>query len=139
MNIEIKRIEKADWAALSERAHLICFSEIKPAEMDRLDYALVAELKGVPLGYTTCRELDGNSVYWIYGGAFPGTKNSSLSLACYLRLIWWTKQHYSRVTTLIENNNVVYLKMALKVGFRVTGIKNFNGRILLEHSMEFGT
>lgn len=137
MNIEIERIEKDDWKKLSEKAHLIVFAENKPAEMDRLDYALVAKMGTNLLGYVTCRETDANSIYWQFGGAFPGTKSSSLSFACYLRLVWWTKQHYARVTTLIENTNVVYLKMALKIGFRVIGIKNFNGRIYLEHTMEF--
>lgn len=137
MNIEIERIEKDDWKKLSEKAHLIVFSEHKPADLDRIDFALVAKVGTKLLGYVTCREMDGKSIYWQHGGAFPGTRNSSVSLACYLRLVWWTKQHYDRVSTYIENTNVVYLKMAMKVGFRIVGIKTFNGHIYLEHAMEF--
>ena len=49
----------------------------------------------------------------------------------------WCKPRYKRITTLIENKNTVMLKMAMKVGFRVIGVRNFQGSILLEHLLEF--
>lgn len=137
MNFEVDRLTKEQWAPLSQKAHLICFGENKPAEMDRIDFALLVKKGPQLIGYCTCRETDSDTLYWQFGGAFPGTKDSSMSLPAYLRLVWWTKQHYKRVHTLIENNNIVMLKMAMKAGFRIIGIRNFNKHILLEHAMEF--
>lgn len=138
MNIEVEQISKEDWRPLSEKVHLVVFSESKPADFDRIDFALIAktETKGL-MGYVTCREFDAHSLYWQYGGAFPGTKGSSLTLAGYMRFVWWTKQRYKRVSTLVDNSNIVMLKMAMKVGFRIIGVRNFGGHILLEHCMEF--
>lgn len=137
VNVDIELLTREQWRPLSENAHLICFSESKPVEMDRIDFALLVKRGSQLLGYCTCRETDSKTLYWQYGGAFPGAKGTSLSLPGYIGLVWWTKQRYDRVSTFIENNNLVMLKMAMKVGFRIIGIKTFDGRILVEHGMEF--
>lgn len=138
MQVRVVKIPKEEWALFSEKSHLIVFKENKPVDFERIDFALVAEVRASEiLGYVTCRETDSHTLYWQFGGAYPRAKNSSLSFLGYTAFVNWTKQHYARVHTLIENNNIVMLKMAMKAGFRIIGIRNFNNHILLEHAMEF--
>lgn len=89
------------------------------------------------MGYLTCRETDAHTLYWQYGGAFPGTIKSSMTWIGYQAFALWCKQRYKRVVTYIENKNTVMLKMAMKIGFVIQGIKVFDGHILLEHVLEF--
>lgn len=128
------------WAQYSEAAHLVVFEERRPWEMDRIDYALVAidGEKRDGLGYVTARELDKESVYWQFGGAFPTIKNTIYVLKVYDKIIKWTKkQGYSRVTTYIENTNRAYMRLALTCGFRVIGTRTFKGTVLCEMLLEF--
>jgi hypothetical protein len=77
------QIHKDDWSDLAERAHLVVFGEVKKPEMDRLDFTLLVESEaGVPMQYATCREIDKESLYFQYGGSFPGTKGTIQSLRC---------------------------------------------------------
>lgn len=127
-----------EWAQISENCHAVVFKEKRPAEMDRIDYVLLVEEEdGVPSGYCTVRELDSESVYWQYGGAFPGTHGTIKSVGSYESLINWTKQHYKRISTLVENTNIRYLKLAMHYGFRVIGCRTFHGKIYLELLNEF--
>ena len=136
--IEVERISKADWAAMASAAHLICFSEKLPAEAERVDFVILAtESKKTPLGYFSCKEVSDTWVYVQYGGAFPSALGSSLSYKAYVKGIDWLRQRYSCATTLIENTNVVMLKIALKMGWKIIGTKTFNGHIMVEHLLEF--
>jgi RimJ/RimL family protein N-acetyltransferase len=128
---------REDWKAVSEAAHLVCFGERKEVSMDRIDFALVVGENDAPSGYVTCREHDAETLYWQFGGAFPGTRSTSLSWKGYQALVDWCKTRYKRITTLIENTNIVMLKMAMKVGFRIQGVRVFKGQILVEHLLEF--
>lgn len=134
----IQRYEKEAWKKIAEEAHIICFNEKRPNGMDRIDFALLAITdRNTPAGYVTCRETDGETVYWQFGGAFPSVRGTVMSMRAYEDFVNWTRERYKRVYTLIENTNGPMLRMAQKVGFLITGIKNFQGQILLEHLMEF--
>lgn len=135
--IEIDRLSPVEWKEFSERAHLITFGKHKPAEWDRIDFALVVRNDENLMGYVTCREIDAHTVYWQFGGAFPGTKSTSMSWIGYQAFVEYCKVRYKRISTLIENTNLVMLKMAMKVGYRIVGIRFFGGDILLEHLLEF--
>lgn len=136
--MRIERYEKDTWKELAESAHQICFEEKRSINLDRVDFALFAIThSGIPAAYVTCRETDSESLYWQYGGAFPSVKGTVGSYNAYTGFYNWTKERYKRVNTLIENKNSKMLKMAASVGFIITGIKNFNGTVLLEHSVEF--
>lgn len=139
MIFAIQRIEKDDWVAsrLSELAHRISFSEVRDGGSERIDYALlVVNEENVPCGYMTCMELDQSTVYWQYGGAFPSAAKSIWTMKGYQLLADWHRARYRHILTFIENTNVAMLKMAMRVGFLVTGIRHLDGRILLEHSMK---
>lgn len=139
MKLEVHQMQPPQWAQFSKNAHKICFSEIREPEMDRIDYALVVidELKRNPVGYITARELDAKSVYWQHGGAFPNSEKTLWAYQAYLKCMKWTKERYDRVTTLVESNNVRYLKMAMAVGFRVIGVRIFKGQVLCELLLDF--
>jgi hypothetical protein len=137
--MKIEKILKENWAILSESAHQVVFGKEKPVSFDRIDFALLAvdEVSKRPLGYLTAREHDHETVYWQFGGAFPGVKDSVHSFPIYRAFVEWTRGKYKRITTLIENENTVMLKFAMKVGFRIVGIRSVRGSVLLEHVLEF--
>lgn len=139
--IEIDRLDPQSWAKLSENAHLISFGTHKPADWDRIDFALLSKKGGQLLGYITCQEHNSHTVYWQFGGTFPGAIETSLSWQAYHAAVEWTRKRYKRIWTLIENDNTVMLKMAMKVGFRVMGVRTHVTKekttILLEHVLEF--
>jgi len=138
MNYHVKQMDKQSWAGLSEYAHSVCFEEVKPTENDRIDYALVCyDDDSKPMSYVTCREFDSETVYWQFGGAFPETKGTIKSYKSYMAMTAWTSERYKRITTLIENDNIVMLKFAMKIGYKIIGTRNFKGSVLLEHLLEF--
>lgn len=137
--IRVNVIGATEWADLySEAAHLVAFGTEKPGSWDRLDYALllVEEKTDAVTGYVTCREFDHETVYWQFGGAMPGTKGSTKSLVCFDAMLEFAKLIYKRVTFNVENDNEAMIKLALHRGFRIVGVRNFKGHILLEHLKE---
>lgn len=132
------KISPEDWKVLSEKAHLIVFNEKKPSDFDRIDFTLMVEsFLGVPMQYVTCQELDASSLYWQYGGSFPSTKGTVHSLRAFQLLLRWAKeQRYERVGFRVENDNYAMLKLAMKCGFKVIGIRVFGKHTLLEHMVE---
>lgn len=131
---EIRKISVDQWEAYcAQHAHRAVFDEHLPTGLERIDYALLAvdEKTNAPMGYMTVREFDAESVYLKRGGAFvalaPGAR-----LACYKKSLLWLDQRYQRMTQYVENSNIRYLKLSLHEGFRIIGIRNFEGSILLE-------
>lgn len=138
---EVDVLSPQDWSNHSEQAHAIVFGEKLPREMQRIDFALVVREGEQLKGYVTCREFDSETVYWQYGGAFPGTKDTHSSWRCYQALAQHCRSKYKRIGTLIENDNQVMLKMAMKLGFKIQGVRTHfaptKTYILLEHVLEF--
>ena len=137
MTVKLEKLSPSEWALISESAHMTCFKEERKKSMDRIDYALLTTRDGVPCSYVTVRELDSRSVYWQYGGAFPSAEKGIKAFNDYCSFVSWHCERYDRVTTLIENNNIAMLKMALHCGFRIIGIRYFNNSILLELLNDF--
>ena len=137
--MRVRKIEKEDWAELSKRAHLIVFNEDKDPLIDRVDFALTVEEEetSMLLTYVTCREVASDTLYWQYGGSFPGTKGTINSLKAMYALLRYCQERYKRVFFYVENKNSAMLKMALKCGFLITGIRNYKNSILVEHLLEF--
>jgi hypothetical protein len=136
--LRVVQIMSEKWAELSERAHLIVFNELKKPEMDRLDFALLVEsASGEPMQYAECRELAKGSLFLQYGGSFPGTKGSIKSVRCLEEIIEWCEfASYKRISFLVENTNEAMLKLAMRMGFLITGIRMHKGNVLLEHVLE---
>lgn len=134
--MRVERFSQADWRLYSEKAHLICFGQHKPAHWDRFDFALLAVDHEKPLGYVTCREHDPETLYWQFGGTFPETKGTIKSWRVYEALTNYCRSNYRRLTTLIENDNLTMLKFAMKMGYRIVGVRVFQGKPLLDHLLE---
>lgn len=135
--IEIDVFTKEQWAEHAAKAHMIVFAEATPTAYKYIDFVLCVRQGFKLMGYLTCRKTDDDTLYWQYGGTFPGTRGSSLSYQVVKHCYEYSRKHFKRAHVLIENTNLVMLKMAMRVGFRITGIKNFNGTIFLEHHAEF--
>jgi RimJ/RimL family protein N-acetyltransferase len=136
--MRVEQLSAEEWSSLSEDAHRVVFGSVKPASLDRIDFALlVVDEEHTPMGYVTCREWDRDTLYWQFGGMFPGTKETIHSFAVFQALIAWCRPRYQRLTALVENSNTPMLKMAMKVGYRITGVRTFQGSVLLEHLLEF--
>lgn len=133
----VKRLEPISWALYSEKAHLACFSERRPPEMERISYALVAEVDGIPAAYVTVKELDSETAYFQHGGAFPNIRGTTRSLKAYRAIMDSIASRYMRAGTLIENTNKAMLKFAMNEGWTIMGLRVFEGSILLEHKIDF--
>jgi len=130
-------LSAAEWEKYSEQAHLICFQEIRPAAINRIDFALVVDDGGLPQAYMTCRETDSETIYMQYGGAFPSAKGTIKSFKAYQLMLDALSGKYKYGTTLIENTNTAMLKFAMQSGLRVIGVRNFCGSILLENFIDW--
>lgn len=131
--ISIRRIEPSEWLKVSEITHKVVFEEVRPPELERIDYALLCEDENQkPLMYLTAKEFDSETVYWQYGGSFPETYGTSKAVDAYSSLLNWTEGKYKRVSQLVHNENVRYLKLSMHFGFRIIGMRVFNQEIFLE-------
>ena len=129
--MNVQKFTPEQWYAYAEAAHLLVFGEQRDPWLDRISYALLACDGDDTVGYVTCRELGDGTVYWQYGGAlkeFRGIK----SVRGFEAFLKFASERYKRVTTLVENDNVGYLHLLMKNGFRAIGIRYFEGKILLE-------
>ena len=68
-----------------------------------------------------------------YGGA---VKKGYKTLSAYLKMIELLKGSFLNITTLIENTNHPMIKLAMKAGFNINGIRIKSGNIYLEHLIE---
>jgi len=138
----VLKLSESDWKKyeLGDYGHQIAFNSSLPPECQRIDYGLllIDRNTDLPVAYMTCREFDKDTVYWQFGGALPPLEKKIWAFSAYLKFVEWHKERYKRITTLIENDNVAYLKFAMKAGFRIIGLRVFKGKILLEHVLEFG-
>lgn len=134
-----EKLEKNIWKELSESAHLIVFNELKSSALDRVDFALlISNETQKPMAFVTCQELDAFTLYWQYGGSFPDTKDTIYSVRSFELFLKWCRDHgYQRVGFRVENNNFPMLKLAMKSGFKIVGLRAFGGYVLLEHLKEF--
>lgn len=133
----ITTLTPSQWEALSEEAHLICFEQARPKELDRLDFALIHEgLNGVPTSYMTCREHDAETIYLQHGGKLPSNGGTLGAFKGYVQMLYRLKESgYHQAVTLIENTNVDMLRIALKVGWKITGVTQRKNQTLVEHTL----
>lgn len=131
-------VDKDTWKKdYSEQAHKVCFSKYKPASYDRIDFAVIAVDDEQLCGYITCRETNSETIYWQFGGTFPEVIGTVKSIACFDEGLKWAKSLYKRVIFLVENDNYPMLKLAMRFKFKIYGVRNYHGNILLEHMLEF--
>lgn len=133
MKYEVRAIDQKSWCGeIADIAMSSAFGESRPHHIDRSNFALVCFKDDVATGFVTCIEMDSETIYWQFGGAFGETQNTRSVVPCYIALIDWCAEKYLRITTRIENDNVRMLHLAMKMGFRVVGTWNFKNKIYLE-------
>lgn len=140
MKFRIFRVTPDIWKKnFSEYAHKYSFGEVRCGDRERIDYALLAvNEEELPCGYMTCREIEERVVYWQFGGAFPPIEKTVYPMRLYGEFLKWHLERYDRIVTYIENKNTPMLKMAMKIGFLVTGIRTFENAVLLENTLKKG-
>lgn len=116
---------------------MICFGENRPAHLNRHHFVMAAFIEKEVMGYTTCLEMDSETVYLQHGGAFPNYEKSLFVMQAYQAMLKELEKIYTRVWTRVKNTNIVMLKIALKMGFLITGIYQFKGDTFVELHLEF--
>jgi hypothetical protein len=115
------------WDELSDMAQISTFEERRPAYMNKIDYALGVRTDNDIISWVTVRELDHESVYWQYGGCLPKHRNTLNSFKSYKMMKdFCFKNGIKYISTLVESDNIVMLKMAFKIGFRIIGTKSLD-------------
>ena len=135
MSVTVLYISPEDWVKYAEDSHAAVFKEFRPSSMDRISYALAATDESGVIGYVTCRETDSDSLYWQHGGAV----DTRYGVAAYrgFEAFLDNAKPYKRVTTLVRNDNIRYLHLLMKFGFRVIGLRCVKNEIFLELTIEF--
>ena len=135
MSVTVLYISPEEWVKYAEDSHAAVFKEFRPSSMDRISYALAATDESRVIGYVTCRETDSESLYWQHGGAV----DTRYGVAAYrgFEAFLDNAKPYKRVTTLVRNDNIRYLHLLMKFGFRVIGLRCVKNEIFLELTIEF--
>ena len=138
MSLSLLKLTPSEWSASAANAHIAAFDEKPPVGFDNIDAALliVNTIIDKPIVYITVKDLGNGEIYLKHGGAFDLAKNSTWVFSAYRLAIAHLSESYNKLSTLVHNTNVRYLKMALSVGFKVTGMKVIEGNLLLELTME---
>lgn len=132
-------LKPEEWVGMARDSHLTVFGEESDPAMDRIDGVLfvLSEPEDKPAAYVQFRYHDAESMYWPYGGAFPGLKGSGdsrLALGAVIQECWALGM--KRISFLVENDNVKMLKLAMNAGFRIVGVRMYKNKVLLEHGLE---
>lgn len=127
------------WRSLAPEASLVVFGTRRPAEIDRIDYALMIERKdtGKPAGYATVQELGEGVAHIQFAGAFPETRATLHTVRGLMVGLTFLKEQYTAVNCRVENTNTPMLRLAMRVGFKIVGVRMHEGRVLLDHTLEF--
>lgn len=136
MTFRAEKIPNEKWDATA--AHVVTFGENRPSSLNTFHFILGAiDEENQVAGYSTCIEMDSETLYLQHGGILPNYAKSVHVLNAYGKCILWCREHYSRVTTKIENKNMRMLKLAMHMGFLVVGTSTFKDKIFLDLLLEF--
>ncbi len=138
--MKIAVLQPAEWAHFSEDAFRTVFKAPHNKALDRITFALVGvdEDTDLPVGYLTARELNGEDLCWEYGGAFPDIAESIEVYRGYCLFAERCREMgYARILQVVENTNHRYLKLSMKLGFNIVGVRTIRGETLVEMLLEF--
>jgi hypothetical protein len=127
-----------EWAEVSESTHLVAFNEKRDPSLNRVDFALMATDGDDPVAYMTCYEHDAETVYIQHGGKLPDAGGSVKAFKAYMQMLGrLNEMGFKFGQTMIENTNTAMLRIAMKAGWLISGIRFFDGKILVEHAIQF--
>ena len=130
--LRLEQLNPGDWRQISANAHWASFGRPRSPDFDRIDYSLFVHDGARPCAYATLIEIDQESVYMQHGGAFPGTSKTTLTMRSYIMMTNWLKERYKTISTQISNLNIPMLKMAMAVGFVISGTELNEGELFLK-------
>lgn len=131
MSIEVVKYSPEQWYSLAEDAHKLVFKKQRDPWMDRISYALLAVKDSEAVAYVTCRETDRDSIYWQFGGCLDEFRGI-YAVRAFKAFLDYCNDKYQQISTLVKNDNVNYLHLLMKMGFRAIGIRVFENEIFLE-------
>lgn len=136
MIFRAEKIPVHKWDA--NAAHVVTFGEDRPKDLNTFHFILGSiDTNNQIAGYSTCIEMDKETLYLQHGGILPNYAKSIHVINAYGKCILWCREHYKRVTTKIENKNIRMLKLAMHMGFLVVGTSTFKNKIYLDLLLEF--
>lgn len=121
---------------MSESAHQGVFGERWDKDIERVDFAMLMVLKPSDkvVSYATAQEVDADTVYLQYGGAFDAYRNQPVVFYSFVAMLEFLSSNYKKIVTLVENTNQTMLRFYMKAGFLITGIRYWGDHVFLENS-----
>ncbi len=131
--MELRYFNPKEWEAAAERIHAAVFGDAIPLGFQRIDFSIVAEDEAGFIGYMTGVEINSQLLRFGFGGVI-GSRRGSLAVcrAYEMALDWAKKGPWLSAVTIIKNDNLASLKLAMGHGFRVIGVQCYEGDVLLE-------
>lgn len=124
------KISKQDWIdKFSKIAHESVFGS-KNEDFYRIDFAILVTTETDVVTYVTCREVNKETVLMSYGGSFR--KNNHMTLFAVKRILDICTQEYKTIVAFVENTNFAMLRIFLKIGLKITGLRFGYGTPLVE-------
>ncbi len=130
----------SEWAEISEVARAKSFGDVRPSDVDRIDFAMMlVDDYGRPAGYATGSAINAEVFHLKMGGAFP----NDVGRMTMKHLYPLVHQHlralgFGHVLTCVRSENVAVLRHAMRQGYRICGFSNFAGEPLVELSYDLG-
>lgn len=122
IGVEVVELDPPSWNKVATNTLKYSFGCDWPEEKGRVSKAYITqdESTKVPYGFMTLVEFDSESVYMQHGGNFP-TSKGFLTLKTYQAMVDRARKQYKYISTRICNRNTPMIKLALHVGFLITG------------------
>lgn len=135
-----------DFEAMAEDAHMAIFGEFKDRKSNRFDFVILVEeevrtqlLKQeerVPVGLMACKEIDAESVWILYGGAFEKFRKTSIIVPGFHMMIDFLRTKYKRVRIDSKTSNIAMIKLAYSKGFEIVGVENQLGEMFVNMELK---
>lgn len=137
--MKIMALNPDEWRGMSADAFRLVFKGACDPQIDRINFALLAvdEDAKQTIGYLTAREMNAEDLCWEYGGCFPEYANTPAVYHAYMFFARYCQTRYKRLFQVVENTNHRYLKLSLKLGFNIVGVRHVKGVTLVEMLLEF--
>lgn len=88
--------------------------------------------------YISVDELDGESVYLLYGGMLVEWQGKGMATDIFGLYLGYLKEHYKRVGFLTKTTNKKMINLGHKMGFEIVGMRMEHGVPCVEMLLEFG-
>lgn len=139
--MRVSVVKKEDWldSWQMHRCYAQVFHGERSSQIERPSFAFLCTEDERIKAFITCVEMDSETLYWQFGGAFDqikGTlkvKKALMSCLAESRVLG-----FKRVRFMVENGNVSMIKLALHCGFLICGTYFAKETIFVEFVTELG-